>query len=122
MAADDCDKCGVVGRELHHHEASGQALCDGCTTLAETANFRYSDTFELDGQFTLADFDDLMERLRERGESDALRNGRGSNRVIGFSVEAPDLWDLAQLVHEVELELQSRGIMYAPEKSKIKEV
>lgn len=78
---------------------------------------RYHDKVELPPELTLRDAEEIEEALR------AVARVEREGRVIRFTMEGEaDLWDLCERVYEAAADLQSRGVLYAPERSYVEEV
>ena len=74
----------------------------------------YSDTVELPGEVTLEQAEQLDEYLTGLGWTNRV------GRTIGFEVERDDLWDLHEIVSEIEIELSTYGLHYTADKDKVR--
>ena len=110
-----CDRCGMGGRELYHNEASGLALCETCDNTPE---LRYLDSIDLPGETSPAEYDSIKEFLIGIGWVEGEKS-TAAGRTLTFVFGAPDEWELCERAHEVALELNSRGISYHPDRTKI---
>lgn len=77
---------------------------------------KYADSFLLRGHMTLDDAERAIDKVREYGTADRLEGGR---RVV-FTIEAPDLWEMSDILTEAESELRSLGVDWSPRKGLVK--
>lgn len=79
---------------------------------------KYTDSFLLRGHMTLDDAERALDKVREQGTAERLEGGR---RVV-FTIEAPDLWEMNDILNEVEAELRSLGVDWSPKRDRVKPV
>ena len=89
------------------------------TTKAAEVFWKYSDTILLppvgatvDGDGVNRDIEDVLDKVREV-EDATLQH------AITFTVEGEDLWALRETLDELETELDSRGLDWTPDRSKV---
>lgn len=75
----------------------------------------YRDTIKLHDEVTVRDAQSVIEFLREFGTAEFDRDGL----TITFEYEAEDLWHACEAAHEIQAELQSRGISYVLGRDKL---
>jgi len=78
MNKDGCDNCGQVG-ELYHFDAEvegnpfdGSALCDHCTSLADTWDSNALDEKHVEAEIEVEDFHAELQRIIEHAEGTPL--------------------------------------------------
>lgn len=76
---------------------------------------KYKDSFLLRGHMTLDDAERAIDKVREQGAADRQGDGR---RVV-FTIEATDLWEMNDILAEVEDELRSLGVDWSPKKDRV---
>ena len=75
----------------------------------------YSDTIELPGEVTLAQAEDLDEYLTGIGWTNRV------GRTLGFEIERDDLWEMREILSEIEGHLSAYGFYYTADKDKVRE-